>query len=118
MTNNLVVSEEPPSATVGSAARDQEQLADIRRQGDVYLKIIEEVIAGSKDDFETAGVGQDALNDLEKVSRARGCPCSPTDEPTRLRSFSAISFNTSHDCASFRQERRSFILQAYRCLFS
>jgi hypothetical protein len=92
MTNNLVVSEEGLSATAGSAARDQGQLANWRRQGDVYLKIIEEVIAGSKDDFETAGVGQDALNDLEKVSRARGYSCSPSGEPARVRSFSAISF--------------------------
>jgi len=38
-------------------------------QGDVYLKIIEEVIATSSTDFEESGVSQSTLQDLQRVSR-------------------------------------------------
>lgn len=43
-------------------------------QGDVYLKIIEEVVAASANDFEESGVGQTTLNELQQVSLARDGP--------------------------------------------
>jgi hypothetical protein len=39
-------------------------------QGDVYQKIIEEVVAASTNDFEESGVGQATLNELQQVSKA------------------------------------------------
>jgi hypothetical protein len=37
-------------------------------QGDVYEKIIQEVVDASKNDFEESGVGQGTLNELQQVS--------------------------------------------------
>jgi hypothetical protein len=43
-------------------------VANAEEQGDVYLKIIEEVVEASKNDFEESGVGQGTLNELQQVS--------------------------------------------------
>jgi hypothetical protein len=43
-------------------------VANADEQGDVYLKIIEEVVEASKNDFEESGVGQGTLNGLQQVS--------------------------------------------------
>jgi hypothetical protein len=40
-------------------------------QGDVYEKIIQEVVDASKNDFEESGVGQATLNELQQVSDDR-----------------------------------------------
>jgi hypothetical protein len=40
-------------------------------QGDVYEKIIQEVVDASKNDFEESGVGQATLNELQQVSNDR-----------------------------------------------
>jgi hypothetical protein len=50
-------------------------MANLHIQGDVYLKVIEDVIAGSKEEFEHAGVGQGTLGELQQVS-AIDCPSS------------------------------------------
>lgn len=47
--------------------------ADTVYQGDVYQKIIEEVVQASMNDFEESGVGQGTLNELQQVSS----PSSP-----------------------------------------
>lgn len=40
----------------------------MRRQGDVYAKIIEDVVDMSKGDFDDNGVGQGTLSELQQVS--------------------------------------------------
>ena len=40
------------------------------QQGDVYLKIIEDVVQASVTDFEETGVSQTTLNELQQVSVA------------------------------------------------
>ena len=43
-------------------------VANAEEQGDVYEKIIQEVVDASKNDFEESGVGQGTLNELQLVS--------------------------------------------------
>lgn len=43
-------------------------VANAWEQGDVYEKIIQEVVDASKNDFEESGVGQGTLNELQQVS--------------------------------------------------
>ena len=43
-------------------------VANAEEQGDVYEKIIHEVVDASKNDFEESGVGQGTLNELQQVS--------------------------------------------------
>jgi hypothetical protein len=43
-------------------------VANAEEQGDVYEKIIQEVVDASKNDFEESGVGQGTLNELQQVS--------------------------------------------------
>lgn len=43
-------------------------VANAGEQGDVYEKIIQEVVDASKNDFEESGVGQGTLNELQQVS--------------------------------------------------
>ena len=50
-------------------------VANVEEQGDVYEKIIQEVVDASKNDFEESGVGQGTLNELQQVSN---------ESPTRL----------------------------------
>ena len=50
-------------------------VANVEEQGDVYEKIIQEVVDASKNDFEESGVGQGTLNELQQVSNdSRTCP--------------------------------------------
>jgi hypothetical protein len=50
-------------------------VANAEEQGDVYEKIIQEVVDASKNDFEESGVGQGTLNELQQVSNdSRTCP--------------------------------------------
>ena len=50
-------------------------VANAGEQGDVYEKIIQEVVDASKNDFEESGVGQGTLNELQQVSNdSRTCP--------------------------------------------
>jgi hypothetical protein len=42
----------------------------LHRKGDVYAKIIEEVIATSTTDFEESGVGQTTLSEMQQVRNA------------------------------------------------
>ena len=44
-------------------------MADHLLQGDVYAKVIEDVISASSTDFEESGVSQSTLQELQKVSR-------------------------------------------------
>lgn len=44
-------------------------MADQLLQGDVYNKIIDDVISASSTDFEESGVSQSTLQELRKVSR-------------------------------------------------
>lgn len=49
-------------------------VANAEEQGDVYEKIIQEVVDASKNDFEESGVGQGTLNELQQVSNdSRAC---------------------------------------------
>lgn len=63
-------------------------MANALTQGDVYLKVIEDVIAGSKEEFEHAGVGQDTLGELQQVSSVDGSGMS-SKEPSSIHSLSA-----------------------------
>ena len=55
--------------------------ADMFRQGDVYLKIIEEVVQASMNDFEESGVGQGTLNELQQVSSLVDLLCAHLRAP-------------------------------------
>ena len=56
------------------------------RQGDVYQKIIEEVVLASTNDFEESGVGQTTLNELRQVGR---CPSHIRQQNSTILSFSS-----------------------------
>ena len=70
----------------------------LRKQGDVYEKIIQEVVDASKNDFEESGVGQGTLNELQQVSN---------ESPTSLLLFHlrAASLHARHEQRRLRNNR-------------
>lgn len=70
MTNHLVVSEAPAGTCLSqhSIARATADCCAMR-QGDVYHKIMLDVVESSRNDFEESGVAQSTLDELKEVSR-------------------------------------------------
>ena len=70
-------------------------VANVEEQGDVYEKIIQEVVDASKNDFEESGVGQGTLNELQQVSNdSRTCPLPLPGSPSCTQDTSSVDSET------------------------
>lgn len=82
-------------------------VANAEEQGDVYEKIIQEVVDASKNDFEESGVGQGTLNELQQVSN---------ESPTRLLPPVRVALVHARHEQSRQQDNRSMSIEAWaRC---
>lgn len=73
-------------------------------QGDVYAKIIEEVVAHSTTDFEESGVGSTTLKELQAVRIERSFSCLKASQELRERR-SRLSLSSSKAHPQERSQR-------------
>jgi hypothetical protein len=75
-------------------------VANAGEQGDVYEKIIQEVVDASKNDFEESGVGQGTLNELQQVSNdSRTYPLPLPGSPSCTQDTSSVDSKTTMSIA-------------------
>ena len=75
-------------------------VANVEEQGDVYEKIIQEVVDASKNDFEESGVGQGTLNELQQVSNdSRTYPLPLPGSPSCTQDTCSVDSKTTMSIA-------------------